>query len=63
MMTVQERSRELADSFINGNRKWVAQEVDETPGADAVELVLALRNELGDNDMAILLRLIALRQG
>jgi len=61
-MNTQERARELYESFVNGNRKLVAKEIDETPGADAIELVLAISEHLNSSDMGLLLRLIAMRK-
>lgn len=61
-MTPQEMSdrvEELCESWINGNRKWVATEIFETPGADAIELTLAMHEALEPDQMVILLRLIA----
>ena len=59
---MEDRVAELAASWINGNRKWVAAEIFETEGADAIELVLAMHEALPADQMAILLRLIAILQ-
>lgn len=65
MMSViefRDRVDELADSWVNGNRKWVAKEIFETPGAESVELLLAMGERLDIEQIGILQRLIGLLQ-